>query len=984
MSDATPSTPAPRPRPVYRKAVGPKLRYLLIVVFVLAAVLAANSVYLAAITFLEWFNGETYQDYVYLQMFLAHLVLGAVFVVPLILFGLLHMRNTFRRKNRRAVRVGYALFFASIVLLVTGLLLVRISGVIELKNPSTRAVVYWLHVACPLVCVWLYWLHRLAGPPIKWAIARRYAAVVGVAIACMVGLRLQDPREWNQVGPASGEKYFFPSLARTSTGNFIQARSLMNDQYCLKCHADVHAGWKDSVHHISSFNNPAYLASIRDTRKVLLDRDDRDRKAGHELEVSHLQASRWCAGCHDPVPFFSGAFDDPKFDDVNHPTAHAGITCTVCHAITRVNSNRGNADYTIDEPMHYPFAYSENETLQWVNNQLVKAKPSFHKKTFLKPLHKSAEFCSTCHKVHLPHELTEYKEFLRGQNHYDSYLTSGVSGHGARSFYYPPTAQTNCNGCHMPLKPSDDFGAKLFGSDELSVHDHLFPSANTAIAWWRNRPDVIQAHQDFLKGVMRVDLFGIREQGTISGAQHAPLRPQRPALVPGNTYLVETVIRTMKMGHLFTQGTADSNEVWLDVTVKDGDQIIGRSGGLDAERAVDRWAHFVNAFVIDKHGDRIAFRNAQDIYTVLYNNQIPPGAGQTVLYRLTIPPDAVGPITIDARLQYRKFDAEYVAYIAEQRRPEDGPLRGQVWGQPYRNPLPITTLAADHIVLPLESQPTPESTALEVPEWIRWNDYGIGMLRKAASSPGALSQAAAAFERVEQLGRYDGALNLARVHFREGAVDKATRALQRAAEFDDPPAPRWTLAWLNGEINRQQGRFPEAVANFKAVVDPENRTQEMINRNFDFSLDYVVLNQLGQTLFDQSKNPYYDDYPDEREELMREAIEVFQRTLAIDSENVDAHYNLGRLYALTGDAQRAAEHQRLHSRFKPDDNARDIAVPPAREKYPAANAAAEGVVIYKLQRPGAPELPPLELSDSSTNPSSSQAGTSIRPAKEVN
>ena len=29
-----------------------------------------------------------------------------------------------------------------------------------------------------------------------------------------------------------------------------------------------------------------------------------------------VKASRWCAGCHDPVPFFSGAFDDPKFDDV--------------------------------------------------------------------------------------------------------------------------------------------------------------------------------------------------------------------------------------------------------------------------------------------------------------------------------------------------------------------------------------------------------------------------------------------------------------------------------------------------------------------------------------------------------------------------------------------------------------------------------------------------------------------------------------------
>ncbi|MEO1689735.1 MAG: hypothetical protein AAFU61_17725, partial [Pseudomonadota bacterium] len=34
-------------------------------------------------------------------------------------------------------------------------------------------------------------------------------AVAGVALV----LQAQDPRAWNEVGPASGEQYFFPSLA---------------------------------------------------------------------------------------------------------------------------------------------------------------------------------------------------------------------------------------------------------------------------------------------------------------------------------------------------------------------------------------------------------------------------------------------------------------------------------------------------------------------------------------------------------------------------------------------------------------------------------------------------------------------------------------------------------------------------------------------------------------------------------------------------
>ena len=93
----------------------------------------------------------------------------------------------------------------------------------------------------------------------------------------------------------------------------------------------------------------------------------------------------------------------------------------------------------------------------------------------LKPFHKTAEFCSTCHKVSLPQEVTEYKEFLRGQNHYDSYLLSGVSGHGARSFYYPEVAQQNCNECHMPAMASKELGSRYMEKlGELGVHTHAF------------------------------------------------------------------------------------------------------------------------------------------------------------------------------------------------------------------------------------------------------------------------------------------------------------------------------------------------------------------------------------------------------------------------------------------------------------------------------------------------------------------------------
>lgn len=961
MSASNPSALPRPPRATVIPAVGPRLRILMWFVFALIAVLGANSVYLAAVTFLSWKTGQTYENWFYMLMFGGHLLLGFFMLVPFLVFVLIHLFNTRFRKNKRAIRVGYALFAASLALLISGLLLMRIdfggpTSVFVIKNTSTRSVIYWAHVSAPLFCLWLYWLHRLAGPKVRWQLGVVYTLAVGVAAVAMICLHNQDPRKWNEAGPKEGEEYFFPSLSRTSTGNFIPAESLMNDAYCLKCHKDAYEGWFHSSHHFSSFNNPAYLASVRETRDVSMKRD------------GNVRGSRFCAGCHDPVPFFSGAFDDPKFDDVNHPTSQAGITCTVCHSITHVNSTRGNADFTIEEPEHYPFAFSENAALQWINNQLVKAKPALHKKTFLKDFHKSADFCSTCHKVHLPFALNHYKEFLRGQNHHDTYLLSGVSGHGARSFYYPPKAVQNCNGCHMPLQESQDFGAKLFGdAKQPSIHNHMFPAANTGLAWLKEDAAAMAAHQEFLKNKLRVDIFGVKDGGDIDGPLIAPLRPEVPKLKPGHTYLLETVVRTLLLGHPFTQGTADSNEVWLDVTVTSGGKVIGRSGAMDDRKEVDPWSHFINVFMLDKDGNRIDRRNPQDIFTPLYNNQIPPGAAGTVHYSLTLPENTTEPVTVEVKLQYRKFDKIFTDFFTREARKGDIPIRGHEPGKPYSNDLPVTTLATDRITFPVEgSDAVVENPKVEIPLWQRWNDYGIGLFLKGRAE---LKQADDAFTRLEQLPdnkRYDGALNIARAYFEEGLLDEATAAIARASEFKDPPAPPWTISWLTGQINLQQGRLEEAEKAFRSVL--YDQTAERNSRGFDFSMDYEVINLLGQTLFERAKQIRSDEQTPARKKLLEDAAEQYERTLKLDSENVAAHYGLRQIYAelrtiasKQGDSAAASkfelaarEHGELHERYKPDDNARDLAQKKAKEKYPAAAKASEPIVIYSLNRPSAP------------------------------
>ncbi len=928
----------------YVPAIGPRLHRLLIVVFTLFALLGVNSVYLSSITILEWATEQTYQNYFYQFMFLAHLILGVAIVLPVIIFGLTHIANTKHRSNKRAMRVGYGLFATSLILLASGIVLTRVELLgfkLAINHPQTRTISYWAHVITPLVAVWLFILHRLAGKRLKWKIGVAWGAASCAFALAMVAMHSQDPRKWNVAGPASGEQYFFPSLARTADGNFIPERTLNNDAYCKDCHPDVHDSWSRSMHKFASFNNPAYLFSVLNTRKALYKRD------------GNARGSRFCAGCHDVVPFFSGAFDDPKFDDPNYDLAgdsmaQAGITCTACHAITHVNTVRGNADYTIEEPTHYPFAFSDNTLLKWVNRQLIKAKPEFHKKTFLKEFHKSPEFCGTCHKVHLPVELNAYK-FLRGQNHYDAYHLSGVSGHGVTSFYYPETAEQNCNGCHMPLDISDDFAAKDFDdTGTLTVHNHQFPSANTAIPYLLNLPDdVITAHRKFNDGVMRVDIFGIKKGGTIDSPLTAPIRPEIPTLQPGQTYLFETIIRTVKMGHLFTQGTADSNEVWMDVTVKSGDRVIGRSGGMrDNDNTVDPWSHFVNAYVIDRDGNRIDRRNAENIFIALYNNQIPPGAADVIHYKLTVPPHVTQPITVTVKLQYRKFDTIYMKHF-----------QGDEFNT---NDLPIMTLAVDSVTFPIANQNhTVSNEKSPIIPWQRWNDYGIGLLRKGNSGAnrGELRQAEHAFTTVENLNRPDGPLNRARVYLKEGRLEDAVTALARATQFD-PPAPPWSVAWFTGLVNKQNGFIDEAINNFRTIVSID--TAETRERGFDFSQDYRLLNELGQTIFERAKQERGPSSKPAREKLLREAVAWFKQSLSFDPENVTAHHNLGLLYAQLDNHEQANIHRNLHAKYKPDDNARDRAINLARTKSQAANHAADAIVIHDLQRPNACELPPFE------------------------
>ena len=90
---------------------------------------------------------------------------------------------------------------------------------------------------------------------------------------------------------------------------------------------------------------------------------------------------------------------------------------------------------------------------------------------------------------------------------------------------------------------------------------------------------------------------------------------------------------------------------------------------------------------------------------------------------------------------------------------------------------------------------------------------------------------------------------------------------------------------------------------------------------------------------------------------MQAARAELEASLAIDSEQATARYLMAQVLREEGNEQAALAELALHETYKVDDNARDRAVALARQRYPAADAAAEPVVIFDLARPGAYGLP---------------------------
>ncbi len=791
---------------------------------------------------------------------------------------------------------------------------------------------------------------------------------------------------------------FFPSSVTTVGNRFVPEDFFLESKACGNkgCHPDITAQWDSSMHHFSSFNNQWYRKSIE-----------------YMQEVVGTGPSKWCGGCHDQSVLLTGRMDTPIVQQIDTPQAQAGIGCLVCHSIVHVRDTMGQGGYVLEYPEMHKLVATKSPALHRLHDYMVRLDPGPHKATMLKRFHREsrAEFCSACHKVHLDVPVNHYRWF-RGFNEYDAWQQSGVSGQGARAFYYPDKPK-DCGTCHMPLVQSADAG-NVGGL----VHSHRFPAANTAVPFANHDDAQLKATQDFLRAnILTVDIFAaldatraagggaspaggagaavvaadepvaatmfpdLPDGGPAGGAATparrpgeapivvAPLDRAAPFMRPGGAYRIDVVARTRNIGHFFPGGTVDAFDVWLELKAEDaGGRVFYWSGFIEdgGHGPVDRSAHRYRSLMVDARGNPINKRNAWATRALVYARLIPPGAADVGRFRVEVPADAQGPLTFTARMNYRKFSWWNTQFsFAGVRDPavrdfglspdfDDGPMiftgeTAGVSGKIKAIPdLPVTVIAEDKVTVTLG--PALAGTGASA---------ASAALRAAVPRPLALDR--------ERFNDYGIGMLL------QGDLVAARAAFETVNQVE----PAYAAGFVNlGRVLVQEGDHEAArpILERALSIDPQIASGHYFlglslkaRGQYDDALrhfqaaaeryprDRVVRNQIGRILFLKRR---YDD-----------AVAEFEKTLQVDPEDVPAHYNLMLCYRALGRADDEKREETLYTRFKADESAqaltgdyRRLNSEDNRERQPIH----EHPGAYTARGGGAPEIPTALAKGAST------------------
>jgi hypothetical protein len=611
-------------------------------------------------------------------MVLLHTVAGLIFVIPFVWYQMRHWRIYRRRQLSQDLLTGYFAMAATVVAIVSGLVLTaqaafatRISYAWDLVHiVSTVALIVSI---VPHVVVLLARTRRapkgeratsLVSAQRRFALGTGLVAVALFAVVAVmattyepVAFNNEFPDDYSY--PYGEDRPFAPSLASTSTGGAFDSRSLGGSESCgtAGCHTEILEEWQVSSHRWSAMD-----VGFQTVQTVM-------------AEQNGAESTRYCGGCHDPISLFSGTknvFVEEVSDQVGY---QEGVSCVTCHAIKETDV-AGNANYVITQPDRYLYELKEGATAKTIGDFLIRAYPRRHIETLQHKLFKSPEFCAACHKQFIDEEINQVG-WVQLQNQFDNWRKSRWNHPG------DPTKTIECRECHMPLTDSADpsSGDDLDynrRTDDGKHRSHRFLAANQFMPLALQLPGAeehVELTQKWLRGEIEIPEIADKwQQGPA-----VPIEILAPAEVrPGEEINVQVVITNNKVGHDFPTGPLDIIQAWVELVVSDQNgNVVFESGTRDARHFIEPGSFIFKAEPVDQYGNLIDRHNLWEMVGVRYRRALFPGFSDQAVFAFDCPgtiagrvktpfeteqefgvevPDQVRQLHISAKLMYRKFD----------------------------------------------------------------------------------------------------------------------------------------------------------------------------------------------------------------------------------------------------------------------------------------------------------------------------------------
>ncbi|MFQ5568754.1 MAG: multiheme c-type cytochrome [Rhodothermales bacterium] len=649
------------------------------------------------------------------MMVLLHTVVGLVFILPFAWYQLRHWRIYRRLKMNHLVLTGYFAMVVTIIASISGLVLtyqaifqVKISYGWDLIHIiSTFALIASLlpHV---VAIVWrtVKARHVPAIRPILaaekrfgWGTLFLTGALFAVLALAVYAYEPPDlvnelPEDYNYL--YGEDRPFAPSLARTSTGNAFDARTMGGSESCGRsgCHTEIYKEWQVSSHRWSAMD-----AAFQKVQSVMADQNG-------------PETTRYCGGCHDPISLFSGTKNVFTEDLTNLTGYQEGVSCIACHAIKETDV-KGNANYVMTQPERYMFELRDGNTAAFISDFLIRAYPKQHVETLQHRLFKSAEFCAACHKQFIDEEINNVG-WVQLQNQYDNWRKSRWNEPG------DPTQTIECRECHMPLTDSFDPGS----GDDLDYNrtlddgkhrSHRFLAANQFMPialQLEGAHEQVDLTEKWLQG--KIEIPEIEDKWRAGPAVPIELIVPETA-APGEDIKVQAVITNNKVGHDFPTGPLDIIQAWTEVVVTDQNgNLIFESGKRDEGHFIEPGSFMFKAEPVDQYGNLIDRHNLWEMVGVRYRRALFPGFSDKAEFVFSCPatsapgsdapaaeeasldeeidfrvPESVTSLHVSAKLMYRKADQFLLNFL---------------FGEDSGLTAPITVMSEDEKII--QVQPT--------------------------------------------------------------------------------------------------------------------------------------------------------------------------------------------------------------------------------------------------------------------------------------